>query len=58
MSPNTSATQPSSDEWAADRQAARFRLCDYAFKTMDAEMSPAGREVGFRYLADRDGGHA
>jgi hypothetical protein len=25
---------------------------------MDAEMSPAGREVCLSYLADRDGGHA
>jgi hypothetical protein len=24
---------------------------------MDAEMSPAGREVCLSYLADRDGGH-
>ena len=37
---------------------ARFRLRNYAFKTMDAEMSPAGREVCLRYLADRDRGHA
>jgi hypothetical protein len=25
---------------------------------MDAEMSPAGREICLSYLADRDGGHA
>jgi hypothetical protein len=25
---------------------------------MNAEMSPAGREVCLSYLADRDGGHA
>jgi hypothetical protein len=30
---------------------------DNAFKTMDAEMSPAGGEVCLRYLADRDRGH-
>ena len=38
--------------------SAGLRLRDNTFKTMNAEMSPAGREVGLRYLADRDGGHA
>ena len=33
-------------------------FCDDAFETMNAEMSPAGREVCLSYLADRDGGHA
>jgi hypothetical protein len=34
-----------------------FRFRDNTFKTVDAEMSPAGGEVCLRYLADRDGGH-
>jgi hypothetical protein len=36
---------------------AGLRLRNNTFKTMNAEMPPAGREVGFRYLADHDGGH-
>jgi len=35
-----------------------LRLGNDTFKTMDAEMSPAGGEVCLRYLADRDRGHA
>lgn len=37
---------------------ARLRVRDNAFETMDAEMSPTGGEVGLRYLADHDRGHA
>jgi hypothetical protein len=37
---------------------ARFGFRDDTLETMDAEISPAGREVCLRYLADRDGGHA
>jgi hypothetical protein len=33
-------------------------LGDHTFKAVDAEMSPAGGEVGLRYLTDRDRGHA
>jgi hypothetical protein len=44
--------------WGRVTRTAGFRLCDDAFKTVDAEMSPAGGEVCFSYLADRDRGHA
>ena len=59
MSPMTSATQPSTRRQGGGspgRQGSGSAMTPS--KPMDAEMSPAGGEVGLRYLADRDGGHA